>query len=70
MSKQKNNFDRSKQEFPLDFHSSKLPRVDICSLQSLEDIKEGFIHTPNYPKNYQNELTCVKKVPKPDAGHR
>ncbi|CAF1022160.1 unnamed protein product [Adineta steineri] len=53
-----------------DFYSSKLPRIDICSLQSLDEIKEGFIHTPNYPDTYPNNLSCLKKVPEPEAGHR
>jgi hypothetical protein len=54
----------------LDFYSSKLPRIDICSLQSVDDLKEGFIHTPNYPDGYPNSLTCTKKIPAPDSGHR
>ena len=54
----------------LDFFSSQLPRVDICSLQSLHGLTEGFIHTPNYPNNYPNSRTCSKTVPSPDAGHR
>lgn len=54
----------------LDFYSSQLPRVDICSLQSLHGLTEGFIHTPNYPNNYPNSRTCSKTVPSPDADHR
>ncbi|CAF1640582.1 unnamed protein product, partial [Rotaria sp. Silwood1] len=53
-----------------DFQSNKLPRIDICSLESLDDIKEGFIHTPNYPNNYPNNLECSKKIPAPVASHR
>jgi hypothetical protein len=53
-----------------DFYSSKLPRIDICSLQSLNGLTEGFIHTPNYPSNYPNSRTCSKTVPSPDAEHR
>jgi len=53
-----------------EFYSSKLPRIDICSLQSLHDVKEGFIHTPNYPSGYPNGQTCSKTVPSPDVGHR
>ncbi|CAF1129219.1 unnamed protein product [Adineta ricciae] len=53
-----------------DFYSSKLPRIDICSLQSLHDVNEGFIHTPNYPGGYPNSRTCSKTVPSPPEGHR
>ncbi|CAF2256600.1 unnamed protein product [Rotaria magnacalcarata] len=53
-----------------DFYSSKLPRIDICSLQSLHGVTEGFIHTPNYPNGYPNNLECSKAVPSPDVGHR
>ncbi|UJR38170.1 hypothetical protein I4U23_030846 [Adineta vaga] len=53
-----------------DFYSSKLPRIDICSLQSLHDVTEGFIHTPNYPRGYPNSQTCSKTVPSPADGHR
>ncbi|CAF1022992.1 unnamed protein product [Adineta ricciae] len=53
-----------------DFYSSKLPRIDICSLQSAEDLKEGFLHTPNYPAGYPNDLSCTKKIPEPESGHR
>jgi hypothetical protein len=54
----------------LDFYSSKLPRIDICSLQSLNGLTEGFIHTPNYPGGYPNSRTCSKTVPLSDADHR
>jgi hypothetical protein len=50
----------------LEFYSSKLPRIDICSPQSLHGIVEGFIHTPNYP----NGQTCSKTVPAPESAHR
>jgi hypothetical protein len=53
-----------------DFYSSKLPRIDICSLQSLNGLTEGFIHTPNYPGGYPNSRTCSKTVPLSDADHR
>ena len=53
-----------------DFYSSELPRIDICSLQSLHSITEGFIHTSNYPNGYPNSRLCSKTVPSPDAGHR
>ncbi|CAF0895416.1 unnamed protein product [Adineta steineri] len=53
-----------------DFYSSKLPRIDICSLQSLHGVTEGFIHTPNYPSGYPNNRACSKTVPSPDDGHR
>ncbi|CAF0826551.1 unnamed protein product [Rotaria sordida] len=53
-----------------DFYSSKLPRIDICSLQSLHGLTEGFIHTPNYPNGYPNNRVCSKTVPSPDAGYR
>ncbi|CAF2491192.1 unnamed protein product [Rotaria sp. Silwood2] len=53
-----------------DFYSSKLPRIDICSLQSLHGLTEGFIHTPNYPNGYPNNRVCSKTVPSPDVGHR
>ena len=54
----------------LDFYSSQLPRIDICSLQSLQGLKEGFIHTPNYPGGYPNSKACSKTVPSPGADHR
>ncbi|CAF3410355.1 unnamed protein product [Rotaria sp. Silwood1] len=53
-----------------DFYSSQLPRIDICSLQSLHGLTEGFIHTPNYPNGYPNNRVCSKTVPSPDEGHR
>jgi len=31
----------------VDLYSSKLARIDSCLLESLDDIKEGFIYTPN-----------------------
>jgi len=53
-----------------EFYSSKLPRIDICSLQSLNDLTEGFLHTPSYPNGYPNSQTCSKTVPAPAVGHR
>lgn len=56
--------------FEIEFLSSKLPRIDICSLQSLDGLQEGFIHTPNYPNNYPNNQVCSKTVPPPSSGQR
>ncbi|CAF1080895.1 unnamed protein product [Rotaria sordida] len=53
-----------------DFSSNKLPRFDICSLQSFDNITEGFIHTPNYPNNYPNNLQCSKTITIPVVSHR
>lgn len=56
--------------FSLDFYAKELPSIDICSTSKLDDIKEGFIHSPNYPKGYPNNLTCAKSIPTPETKHR
>jgi len=53
-----------------DFYSNELPSIDICSLETLDNIKEGFIHSPNYPNNYPNSLTCSKTIPAPATRNR
>jgi hypothetical protein len=57
-------------KFILDFYENKLPNIDICSLETIENIKEGFIHSPNYPNDYPNSVTCSKTIPTPETKNR
>jgi len=53
-----------------DFHSSKLPRIDLCSLHRLDEISEGFIHSPFYPEPFVELRNCSKTIPTPEINHR
>jgi hypothetical protein len=55
----KHNFDiREIKKSVLDFSSNDLPSIGICLLETLDDIKEDFIHSPND----LNGLTCSKTI--------
>lgn len=53
-----------------DFYSSKLPRIDLCSLHRLDEISEGFIHSPFYPESFVELRNCTKTIPTPEINHR
>ena len=47
-----------------------LPSIDICSSKTIGQIREGFIHSPNYPNDYGMNLDCSKTISVPEIGHR
>lgn len=36
--------------------------LDICKANSLDGAKDGFISSPNYPKNYNGRQYCQLKI--------
>lgn len=56
--------------FYLDFYQEKLPVINICSNGTFDGVKEGFVHSPNYPNEYPKNVNCTKIIPTPESKHR
>ncbi len=43
---------------PVKFYDRSIPKFDICSGKPIQHPIHGFIHSPNYPENYDSAKFC------------